>query len=66
MRYSNVAVVFFMVSAQAAPGVPIDLKFEVATLKHSPLLTPGNSSVTLQTLTRAARAIGRDLRIELV
>jgi antitoxin HicB len=29
-------------------------------------LTPGNSSVTLQTLTRAARAIGRDLRIELV
>ena len=30
------------------------------------LLAPGNSSVTLQTLTRAARAIGRDLRIELV
>jgi antitoxin HicB len=30
------------------------------------LLTPGNASVTLQTLTRAARAIGRDLRIELV
>jgi antitoxin HicB len=29
-------------------------------------LAPGNSSVTLQTLTRAARAIGRDLRIELV
>ena len=29
-------------------------------------LTPGSSSVTLQTLTRAARAIGRDLRIELV
>ena len=27
---------------------------------------PGNASVTLQTLTRAARAIGRDLRIELV
>jgi transcriptional regulator with XRE-family HTH domain len=30
------------------------------------LLAPGNGSVTLQTLTRAARAIGRDLRIELV
>ncbi len=30
------------------------------------LLDPGNASVTLQTLTRAARAIGRDLRIELV
>ena len=27
---------------------------------------PGNTSVTLQTLTRAAHAIGRDLRIELV
>ena len=30
------------------------------------LLDPCNASVTLQTLTRAARAIGRDLRIELV
>jgi len=30
------------------------------------LLAPGNASVTLQTLTRAARAIGRDLRTELV
>jgi hypothetical protein len=30
------------------------------------LLDPGNASVTLQTLTRAARAIGRGLRIELV
>jgi antitoxin HicB len=30
------------------------------------LLDPGNASVTLQTLTRAAHAIGRDLRIELV
>lgn len=30
------------------------------------LLDPGNSSVTLQTLSRAARAIGRDLRIELI
>jgi hypothetical protein len=29
-------------------------------------LAPGTASVTLQTLTRAARAIGRDLRIELV
>lgn len=29
-------------------------------------LSPGNASVTLQTLTRAARAIGRNLRIELV
>jgi len=27
---------------------------------------PGNASVTLQTLTRAAKAVGRDLRIELV
>jgi antitoxin HicB len=31
-----------------------------------PLLDPGNTSVTLQTLCRAARVIGRDLRIELV
>jgi antitoxin HicB len=30
------------------------------------LLDPGNASVTLQTLTRAAQAVGRDLRIELV
>jgi antitoxin HicB len=30
------------------------------------LLDPGNDSVTLQTLTRAAHAIGRELRIELV
>lgn len=30
------------------------------------LLDPRNASVTLQTLARAARAIGRDLRIELV
>ena len=30
------------------------------------LLNPDNASVTLQTLTRAAHAIGRDLRIELV
>ena len=29
-------------------------------------LASGNASVTLQTLSRAARAIGRDLRIELV
>lgn len=29
-------------------------------------LAPGTASVTLQTLTKAARAIGRDLRIELV
>jgi uncharacterized protein (TIGR03435 family) len=43
MRYSSVAVVFFMVSAQAAPGVPTDLKFEVATLKHSPPLRPGDN-----------------------
>jgi predicted XRE-type DNA-binding protein len=30
------------------------------------LLDPGNSAVTLQTLARAAAAIGRGLRIELV
>lgn len=30
------------------------------------LLDPGNASVTLQTLCRAARAVGRDLHIELV
>jgi hypothetical protein len=30
------------------------------------LLDPGNSAVTLQTLTRAAHAVGRGLRIELV
>jgi antitoxin HicB len=30
------------------------------------LLDPGNTSVTLQTLTRAAHAVGRDLRIELI
>ena len=30
------------------------------------LLDPGNASVTLQTVTRAAHAVGRDLRIELV
>lgn len=29
-------------------------------------LAPGNASVTLQTLSRAARAVGRNLRIELV
>jgi len=30
------------------------------------LLDPGNSAVTLQTLSRAANAIGRGLRIELL
>jgi hypothetical protein len=30
------------------------------------LLDPNNASVTLQTLRRAAHAVGRDLRIELV
>jgi DNA-binding Xre family transcriptional regulator len=30
------------------------------------LLDPHNTSVTLQTLCRAAHAIGRDLRIEIV
>ncbi len=30
------------------------------------LLDPGNASVTLQTLCRATRAVGRDLRIELL
>jgi antitoxin HicB len=30
------------------------------------LLNPANASLTLQTLSRAARALGRDLRIELV
>jgi antitoxin HicB len=30
------------------------------------LLDPGNAAVTLQTLARAANAIGRELRIELV
>ena len=30
------------------------------------LLAPGNASVTLQALTRAARAIGRELNVELV
>lgn len=30
------------------------------------LLAPGNASVTLQTLTKAARAIGRDLHVGLV
>jgi hypothetical protein len=43
MRDSSVAVFFFMVSAQAAPGVPTDLKFEVATLKHSPPLQLGDN-----------------------
>jgi len=47
-------------------------KVEMARRMHTSraaldrLLTPGNASVTLQTLARAARAIGRDLRIELV
>ena len=47
-------------------------KVEMARRMHTSraaldrLLAPGNSSVTLQTLTRAAHAIGRDLRIELV
>ncbi len=30
------------------------------------LLDPNNASVTLQTLARAAHAVGRDLRIELI
>jgi len=29
-------------------------------------LAPGNASVTLQTMARAARAVGRELRIDLV
>jgi hypothetical protein len=30
------------------------------------LLDPGNTSVTLQTLSKAARAIGREIRIQLI
>jgi antitoxin HicB len=47
-------------------------KVEMARRMHTSraaldrFLAPGNASVTLQTLTNAARAIGRDLRIELV
>ena len=47
-------------------------KVEMARRMHTSraaldrLLDPSNTSVTLQTLCRAARAIGRDLRIELV
>jgi hypothetical protein len=47
-------------------------KVEMARRMHTSraaldrLLTPGNASVTLQTLARAARAIGRELRIELI
>jgi antitoxin HicB len=47
-------------------------KVEMAKRMHTSraaldrLLAPGNASVTLQTLTRAAKAIGRELRIELV
>jgi hypothetical protein len=45
-------------------------KLEMAQRMHTSraasdrILAPGNASVTLQTLTRAACAIGRDLRIE--
>ncbi len=47
-------------------------KVEMAKRMHTSraaldrLLAPGSASVTLQTLTRAARAIGRDLKIELI
>ena len=47
-------------------------KVEMARRMHTSraaldrLLDPHNASVTLQTLCRAARAVGRDLRIELV
>jgi antitoxin HicB len=47
-------------------------KVEMAKRMHTSraaldrLLDPGNAAVTLQTLSRAATAIGRGLRIELV
>lgn len=47
-------------------------KVEMARRMHTSraaldrLLNPGNASVTLQTLCKAAWAVGRDLRIELV
>lgn len=47
-------------------------KMEMAKRMHTSraalnrLLDPGNDAVTLQTLSRAAHAIGRGLRIELV
>jgi predicted XRE-type DNA-binding protein len=47
-------------------------KVEMARRMHTSraaldrLLDPGNASVTLQTLCKAARAIGRELRIELM
>jgi antitoxin HicB len=47
-------------------------KVEMARRMHTSraaldrLLDPGNGAVTLQTLSRAANAIGRSLRIELV
>ena len=48
------------------------IKVEMAKRMHTSraaldrLLDPGNGAVTLQTLSRAANAIGRGLRIELV
>ncbi len=47
-------------------------KVEMARRMHTSraaldrFLAPGSASVTLQTLTKAARAIGRDLNIELI
>jgi antitoxin HicB len=47
-------------------------KSRMAELMHTSraqvdrLLDPGNSSATLETLIRAARVVGRELRLELV
>ena len=44
-------------------------KIEIARrmkTSRAALLAPGNASVTLQALTRAAHAIGRELHVELV
>jgi len=64
--------VWMLVSAYWVSALARWLKVEIARRRGTSqaavdrLLDPGDSSVTLQSLCRAAGAIGRDLRIELV
>jgi predicted XRE-type DNA-binding protein len=52
--------------AEAITKVEMARRMHTSRAALDRLLDPGNASVTLQTLSKAAHAVGRDLRIELV
>ena len=65
IHYSSITTEGYK-SLQEGDKVEMARRMNTSRAALDRLLDPVNASVTLQTLCRAARAIGRDLRIELV